>query len=467
VLVSAGPDGQPGGGGSIIVSVTDDGRYVVFQSTADLLNTHDTNGLPNLFVRDLQTGQTTRVSVGLNGQSIGAGIHSAMLSAEGQRLAFDYAGDDLASGDTNEWPDVFVRDLQTGQITLVSAAPNGKPGNGESGGQILSADGRYVAFVSFADDLVPGDTNGEWDVFVRDLQTGQTRLVSVGLNGQQGNDVAWLTSMSADGRYVGFDSKADNLASGDTNGQSDVFVRDLQTRQTFLVSAGLNGRPGSGESFGPDLSVDGRYVVFGSHADDLLPLPGNAGALDVFVHDLQTGQTRLVSAGLNGAAGNDASYAWELSKNSRYIAFESKADNLVSGDTNGLPDVFVCDLQTGTITLASIALNGQAASLGAKRPSISADGQFVVFESSSDDLVSGDTNGTSDIFVRHLQARQTVLVSVRFTGQSGNDVSFSHVLAAGEPYVAFESLANDLASGDTNNAADVFVMRIKNVFLFP
>jgi Tol biopolymer transport system component len=200
-----------------------------------------------------------------------------------------------------------------------------------------------VAFISYASNLVSGDTNGFWDIFVHDRQTGQTTRVSVASNGTESNNDSLYPSISADGRYVAFDSRASNLVNGDTNANgSDIFVHDRQTMQTNRVSVASDGTEGNGDSVVPSLSADGRYIAFTSQANNL-GNGDNNDVWDIFIHDWQTGQTSRVSIASNGAEGNASSHESSISGDGRYVAFESYADNLVSSDTDGFWDIFVYD----------------------------------------------------------------------------------------------------------------------------
>jgi hypothetical protein len=233
-----------------------------------------------------------------------------------------------------------VHDRQTGATTRVSVSSVGGQGNDFSSGPALSADGRYVAFESTASNLVAGDTNGSGDVFVHDRQTGATTRVSVSSTGEQGNGNSFRAALSADGRYVAFESTASNLVAGDTNGTSDIFVHDRQTGATTRVSVSSAGEQGNNNSFRSALSANGRYVAFYSLASNLVAGDTN-GRWDVFVHDRQTGVTRRVSVSSAGVQGNHDSMWPALSADGRYVAFDSVASNLVPGDTNETWDVFI------------------------------------------------------------------------------------------------------------------------------
>ncbi len=228
---------------------------------------------------------------------------------------------------------MFVYDRRTDAIERASVAGDGTEANDEALDPALSADGRYAAFTSCATNLVAGDTNFQPDVFVRDLATGETERVSVASGGAQGNMCSAYPSFSADGRYVAFMSCAFNLVAGDTNGSPDIFVHDRQTGETERVSVASDGTEGDYCSWDADISADGRYVSFYSEAANLVTADGNAFA-DVFVHDRETGETVRVSVDSDGAEGDGASEASSISADGRYVAFESSASNLVAGDTN-------------------------------------------------------------------------------------------------------------------------------------
>ncbi len=292
-----------------------------------------------------------------------------------------------------------MRDRQTGAIEVVSVSSDGAHGNGRSYEPSISADGRYVAFESDATNLVPGDTNGSNDIFVHDRQTGVTERVSVSSDGAQGNQYSYYPFISADGRYVAFESRATNLVPGDTNISYDVFVHDRQTGVTERVSVSSGGTQGKNNSQHPAISADGRYVAFMSYASNLVPGDTN-GTYDVFVRDQQTGVTERVSVSSDGTQGNSISYAPSISGDGRYVALSSYASNLVPGDTNGTSDIFVRHRQTGVTERVSVSSGGTQGNGDSRVPAISADGRYVAFESDASYLVPGDTNGAWGVFVR-------------------------------------------------------------------
>lgn len=343
--------------------------------------------------------ETTRVSVSSAGAEGNGNGYSTSTSADGRFVAFVSNASNLIGGDTNGLPDVFVRDRRAGSTRRVSVSSAGAQGNGNSFSPSISADGRFVAFYSSASNLVGGDTNGSYDVFVRDRQTGKTRRVSVSSAGSQGDGRSSAPSISANGRLVAFESLASNLVGGDTNGSSDVFVRDRRTDTTRRISVSSAAVQGDGASVDPSISPDGRLVAFGSLASNLVGGDTN-GSSDVFVRDRQTGKTRQVSVSSAGTGGNGQSHAPSISFDGRFVAFYSDASNLVGADANGTFDVFVRDRQTGRTRRVSVSSTGVEGDGVSTSPSISADGRFVSFDSLASNLVGGDTNGAYDVFVR-------------------------------------------------------------------
>ncbi|ETW94823.1 MAG: hypothetical protein ETSY1_33220 [Candidatus Entotheonella factor] len=410
-----------------------------------------------------EVGRTTRVSIASNGEQGNDFVRDPVISANGRFVAFCSDATNLVPGDTNEETDVFVHDRQTGQTSRVNVDSQGNQSRSRGDAPSISADGRFVAFSGF-DDLVSGDGNGFGDIFVHDRESGQTTRVSVDNLGNQGNSTSESPSISADGRFVAFESFADNLVPGDTNGELDIFVHDRQTGQTTRVSVDSLGNEANDFSSIPSISADGRFVAFSSGADNLVP--GDTNELrDIFVHDRQTGQTTRVSVDSLGNEANGPSFIESgissISANGQFVTFESFADNLVPGDTNEELDIFVHDRQTGQTTRVSVDSMGNEASPGfnhsSRSASISADGQFVAFDSRADNLVPGDTNGVTDVFVHDRQTGQTIRVSVDSMGNEGSSSSFSSSISADGQVVAFISFSSNLVLGDTNEENDVFV----------
>ena len=400
-------------------------------------------------------GETTsRVSVSSAGKGGNALSVESAVSAHGRYVAFASHATNLVRGDTNARPDVFVRDRLAGTTRRVSIGAGGQADD-SSFGPAMSADGRYVAFESEATNLVSGDTNGVRDVFVRDLLAGTTRRVSLPAGGGQANGHSYIAAISSDGRVVAYVSEATNLVAGDTNETIDIFVRDRAAGTTRRVSVATAGAQADGASIRPAISADGRFVAFESDATTLVAGDTN-GATDVFVRDRIAGTTSRVSVGVGGAQAQDGSFAAAVSATGRFVAFVGAASNLVSGDTNAIQDIFVRDRSAGTTSRVSVGAGGQADAASLPPVDISADGRHVSFLSAARNLVVGDTNDQTDVFVRDRTARTTRRASVGVGGQA-DGFSFDAALSADGAHVAFTSVATNLVNGDGNNTADVFV----------
>lgn len=321
----------------------------------------------------------------------------------------------------------------------------------------LSADGRFVAFESADSHLVENDSNDLNDVFVHDLELGTTRLISVGFDGAPANGFSSLVSLSADGRFAAFRSGAGNLVEqGDPLPQSQIFVSDLRDGGTELVSVHSDSTPGDDHQFSPELSGDGRFVAFYSTSTNLVDDDTN-GIDDVFVHDRIAGTTERVSVHTSGAEGNGASTSVWISGDGNRVLFLSKATNLVDDDTNGVADLFLRDRALGTTERVSLSSAGEQANNASLSGAISADGRFVAFHSVADNLVEPDENGTSDIFVRDLLSGTTQRGALSNEGEQPNDYSSDPALSADGRFVAFDSRATNLVVPDTNSVADVFI----------
>ncbi|WP_020563965.1 TolB family protein [Methylosarcina fibrata] len=395
--------------GALVIS--GNGRYVAFASEASNLVLGDTNNVSDVFVRDLLTGTTRRVSVnGSGGQGLGESEYPS-ISPDGRYVAFASATADLVPGDTNGYLDVFVRDLKTGVTKRASLDSSGNQGNEGSLETSVSANGRYVVFQSYASNLVENDNNGVPDIFVRDLVSGTTRRISVDSSGTEANDSSQGAVISANGRYVAFQSFASNLVSGDDNTNSDVFIHDLKTGTTRMVSVNTSGEEAGAFCFytgvagtgGASISADGRYVAFQSFACDLVPDDTN-DAQDIFVRDLKAGVTRRASVNSNEVEGNGdiftASYSAAISGNGRFVAFTSSSNNLVPGDNNSKDDIFLRDLKLGTTQRMSVSSFGTESNGDSGAPSVSTNGGRVAFNSAAYNLVPGDNNAVKDVFVR-------------------------------------------------------------------
>ena len=409
--------GMEGNGDSSHPFVSADAHFVVFQSAADNLATGDTNGTIDIFVRDRNSGAISRVSSTSAGAQGNSNSVNGSISADGRFVAFASFSSNFASGTNNciAGPCLFVKDRTTGTLTQVDLSPTGGQPNGPSGnlqfGPQISANGRFVAFQSAATNLVANDTNGHTDIFVRDLVNGSTVLASVS-GVAQGNGDSTDPSISADGRFVAFSSLADNLRGpGDGNGVSDVFVRDLvsgTTQAVSFTSTGQGGSTGDAASDSAKISGDGQHVVFRSFATNFGTPPDTNGVADTYVKDLGTLAPIRLSTSTAGAQGNAASdHQNAISFNGSLVAFVSAASNLVAGDTNGVEDVFIHDrtlnqtiranvsndggqqANAGFPFLSSLSFNGSASSPGAS---------LLGFDSLASTLVTPDNNHQADVF---------------------------------------------------------------------
>ncbi|MEO7154371.1 MAG: hypothetical protein ABI054_06960, partial [Planctomycetota bacterium] len=336
--------------------------------------------------------------------------------------------------------DVFVRDMPNGVIACCSVSSAGAAADQPSIAPSISGDGRLVAFQSAATNLVAGDTNLVSDVFVHDRVTGVTRRVSVDAGLVEGNAPSGGAAISADGRFLVFRSLASNLVPNDTNGTYDLFEVELASgliSRVSVSSAGIEASPGLG-SDRASLSADGRLVAFDSASTNLVSGDTN-GVYDCFVHDLVSGTTTRVSTNASGGEANAVSIEATISEDGRFVAFQSLASNLVPGDVNGVDDVFVKDLASGAIrraSISSLAVESNGASLAA---TLSRDGRVVAFFSSASNLVSGDANGLADVFVHDVLAQTTSRVSVATLGAEGDGDSTLAAISADARYVVFQS----------------------------
>jgi WD40 repeat protein len=404
---------------------------------------------------------TERISVDGAGREGNYFSVAPAINLDGRLVVFMSVASNLVSGDTNGTNDVFVRDRQTGVTERVSVGSAGQQGDDTSFEPAISGDGRFVAFASFASNLVAGDTNGSIDVFVHDRVTNVTERVSVDSAGREGGSSSDRPAISGDGRFVAFESSASNLVADDTNDTGDIFVHDRLTGRTERVSVDSAGAQANFDSMDPAISADGRFVAFTSFASNLVPgdTNGSDGICmgEVFVHDRQTGITERVSIDSTGQPGNGSSVLPAISADGRFVAFWSSANNLVTGDTNEADDIFVHDRRTGVTERISVDSAGQQGNGASMFPAISGKGRFVSFMSSASNLVGDDTNGQYDVFVHDRQTGGTKRVSVSSSGQQGDLPSFGSAISGDGRVVGFESAASDLVPADDNCADDVFV----------
>ena len=401
---------------------------------------------------------TERISESSTGAPANGLSSQPSISADGRFIAFTSDANNLVANDNNGFTDIFVYDRATDESTLVSVTSDGAQANGESfGGASISPDGRFVTFASDATNLVGDDTNGFTDIFVHDRQTGETTIVSISSNGIQSNEDSRYPAISEGGRYVVFESLADNLVASDTNDQWDIFVHDRQIGETKRVSVASNGTQSNGISYFASISADGRFISFTSFANNLVIGDTNLST-DTFIHDQQNGTTIRASVSSDGTQANQGSYGKSsISSDGRFLAFASLATNLVNNDTNEHGDIFVFDQQTAETTRVSLASDGTQANWGAGSCNISADGRFVVFMSDASNLVPEDTNGFQDIFLHDRHIGTTIRVSQSDKDTQASKHSFFSAISANGTVIAFDSVAWNLVDGDTNGFIDVFI----------
>jgi len=331
----------------------------------------------------------------------------------------------------------------------------------ESFSPSISADGRFITFESASDDLVPDDRGDYEEIFVRDGLNGRTTLVSKSSAGRQGNDHSGASVISGDGRFITFVSGASNLVPADRNGVLDVFVHDRRRGTTDRVSVSSAGEEANARSGGPDISDDGRWIVFSSDATNLVPDDTN-GVRDVFLHDRHSGSTTLVSATADGTQSDRGSNNPSVSPEGRWVAFTSEATSLDAhaGDGNCVPapakvdkqdceDVFLWNRRTAEITAVSVSEDGGASNGPSERSDVSTDGRYVAFYSSASDLAPGDANRDGwDVYVRDIVEGETRLVTRSATGDDQPRLSIA--ITPDGRFIAFISGAGDLLRADSN-----------------
>ena len=415
-----------------------------------------------LFALPSAAQTTTRISVDSAGNEAQGTSSGPAISRDGRFAAFESSAANLVPNDTNNTRDIFVVELATGIVELVSVSDSGAQANTLCTKPSLSHDGRFVAYHSGSNTLVPGDTNGVPDVFVRDRLLGTTRIVSVTPAGTPGNSISSFAAISADGRCVAFSSLATDLVAGDTNNATDIFVRDLVAGTTERVSVSSTGAQADGYSTFAAISDDGRFVAFQSVATNLVPGDTN-GMPDIFVRDRLLGTTERASVDSLGVESDGASTISAISADGRFVAFQSTATNLVPGDTNGVDDVFLRDRVAGTTVRVSVSITGGEGDQPNVAPSISADGRVVAFICLSEVLIAGDTNLVRDALVRDLVSGDLENLSLDSAAVQSDGMTSSVALDGSGTRAVFQSYGENLVPNDTNSAPDVF-LRLRGPF---
>jgi Tol biopolymer transport system component len=402
---------------------------------------------------------TSRLSVDTAGGDANGASDRPSLNTTGRYAVFESAATDLIAVDGNAFTDIFLRDRDTGTTERVSVNTTGGAPNNNSRDPDVSADGRYVAFSTFATNLRPDPMVGGTSILVvRDRQLGVTERISIPTaTAETGSSRA--PSISDDGNWVAFHSSSSNLVVSDTNSLDDVFLHDRSTDTTTLVSVGAGGQ-GDGHALPQlQLSGNGNFVAFATNAANHLAGGADSnGVSDIYVRNISGGSTSRVSVANDGSQGNGASTEPSISSNGRYVAFTSAADNLVPGDTNGVADVFVRDTVAGTTVRVSRSTAGLEGDGPSGSPRLSDDGTYVTFVSSATNLVAADNNFADDVFLHHLASGTTTRVSQGVDNAEANGNSGSPTISQDGRYVAFSSDASNLIlSDDTNGLRDVFL----------
>ena len=432
----AGPGtGLESNGASLYPPVSYDGRYVAFYSLATNLVPDDTNEVGDIFLHDTLSGETSRVSLSSDGKEGDLESIWPSLSGDSRFVAFTSSATNLVENDTNNVPDVFVRDLKWGTTTRVSVSTDGAQSDGISYNYFpaISEDGSRVVFASMASNLVRGDTNRTWDIFVHDLTDQTTTLVSRSSNNRQGDAPSLHPVISGDGRHVAFNSYASNLVEGDNNRASDVFAHDLETATTTAVSTDASGRLGNDGSDRATISYDGSCIGYSSFASNLSP-EDNDLEEDVFIHERASARNIEASQPVRStqrAANQSSDVPWccyispaccivvvitdrksVIAADGNSIACRSESPDLVEEDSNFRQDIFLYDRTTDEIELISTGMNGEGANGDSVHHGLSADGRYVAFSSEASNLVPDDTNGVSDIFIYDRETGVTTRISV-------------------------------------------------------
>lgn len=379
-------------------AISRDGRFILYHSNATNLVSGDTNNAQDVFLYDRLTRTTQRVSLSQGGIQANNRSGFGDLSDNGRFVTFHSEATNLIPNDTNNAWDVFFRDMQTGQFSRISVTSTGQQANATSIFPDISGNGRFIAFYSEATNLVPNDTNGVEDVFLHDRLAGTTERISVTSGGIQGNGPSIFPDISADGRFVIYESDATNLVPNDTNNATDIFLYNRLTKTTQRISLNSAGQQGNGKASYAVIAANNRHVTYVSYATNIDPDDPNILG-DIYVRDLFAGTTELISYGINNQPSNGESHYPVLSSNGRFIAYHSEASNLVPGDTNNNADVFLYDRQTGSTIRANLSTTGSQANAPSFDVAISGNGHFLTFQSHATNLVPGDTNATADVFL--------------------------------------------------------------------
>jgi VCBS repeat-containing protein len=451
VLASSSASGVPSNGFSMQGGFSPDGTHLLFWSRSTNISPAATSGFSELYLKDLTTGQVSVVSTDANGvegnnDSVNPNNSSQILmfSPDGTKVVFESAATNLIAAGANGHQHIFIKDLTTGAVTLVSMDANGIQGNGNSTDFTFSPDGTKVAFDSASTNLISGGTTGS-QVFVKDLTTLAVTLVSADPNGIAGNGASSFPVFSPDGTQVAFVSTSSNLAAGATNTHSQVYVKNLQSGAITVASADANGSEASNDSLYPMFSRDGSRLAFNSISTNLVPNVPSFNS-EVYVKDLATGAVILVSTDANGVPANgNSTQLGTFSPDSTKIAFQSASTNLMSG-ANGASQVFVKDLLTGSVTLASSNAAGVLGNGNSVMPTFSPNHLALAFQSSSMNL--GVNSFTSQIYVRSIFTASGAVADDAFSSSlsTAGQLAFSDADTSDSHSASVAAQAGDLGT---------------------
>ncbi|PCJ54153.1 MAG: hypothetical protein COA70_05830 [Planctomycetota bacterium] len=458
--VSIATDGTPGGGSSTQPVISSDGNHIAFTSTGvDLDNTRvDLNGQSDVFIRHLETGITESISINMSGQFAFGTSSAPAISADGTWVAYESSAEDLVASDSNGKRDIFIHNLGSGLTEIVSVTSTGVQGNATSFNASVSGDGRFVAFQSWSSNLVINDTNNWQDVFLHDRQLGTTICMSVDSSGLPGDGFSTNPIISGDGDFIAFVSSSSNLVPGDTNGTIDTFVFERSSGNLELISkstSGILGNQGGGLA---SITADGRFVAFQSWSTNFITNDTNFSS-DVFLHDRLLGTTDILSLSSTGELGNSHSSNPSISANGNSISFRSFASNLIPGDFNLTHDIFMRNHLAATTSMVSVDSYGRPGlaaghPLGHELSSISADGNWIAFSSEFPFVYADYSN--PDIYVRSLTTHENVIVlSGPATVTAGTSVTFTWADGPRNEVFAFLSSFSNSGSLLRGHAFDI------------
>ena len=406
----------------------------------------------------LAAGTTERINVGPHGEQADGDSFEASVSAHGRIVAFFAASDNIIPGGPSDTSaGILVRDRLTGTTVRADVSPTGGPADNFGEEPLVSRNGRTVAFVSYASNLVANTTNGLGNVFLRDLLTGATTRASLGSGGQQPDRNCQLAALSADGQVVAFTTSATNLTPLSGRFYVNLYVRDLATGTTTLETPSRRGGLANAPTFEASLSGNGRFLAFASYAHNLVRATRLGHHQNVFLRDRRKGRTVLVSATPDGGEGNGISFGPFVTDDGATVAFSSFATDLVPGGTSGQGDVFLRHVRTGATERVRFTTGDVEPDSGVFLADMTPDGRFLLVRSSAGNLVPNDTNSDNDFFLFDRVSQSLARVNVGNDGAQANSVTDDARLSADGGTVVFSSLASNLAPNDTNDHHDIFV----------